>query len=959
MMSKTILFPAVFTVAAAVLAGCATTKEATLQELVREGRTDELKDRFATKYDINATDENGDSALHLAAEKNDTDLVNFLLANGADSSLKNYRSQTPLHVAVENRSFDSAKILAAIDDNLFARNGDGVTALEMGIWDNPAYRSLFITPESGAIQDAEGRTIVHYFVTMKDTDSIAECAAKGIPLSVPDSYGNTPLDLAFANLAEEENADKTPAPAPAEIADGAESADGQPPAPRIPEKGSVNVAATLILNGAERVKTDYEYFQTAVAERSPDRRFEDGQTPLHISTILGHSEVVKYLLENSANVNAQDLSGSTPLHEAVRYGRTEIARQLLDAGADVNAKDNLGKTPVLLALPEEKRSELYSLLLLYRADLSCKDMYGDTVLHTASMTGVPVEQLRVLVSNGADINARNKDGISPLALAIENNIPEHIRFYAENGADINSMDTNGNTPLILALNSKSIPVELVVNGANVNVHDSAGNTPLHVAIVNNAPLQKIQYILSLADDVNERNADGNSALYFAVIRNRQRVGELLLAKNADIFAANNQNYSPLRLALTAGGSVTEWLITSQTIRATDGSGNTALHYAAEWGLRDAIATLIQKGADPAARNANGETPLFSAVRADKSQIIGQLASGGCDVNARDNLGSTPLHTAIRWNAPEAAGALLALGADIDAQNTAGKSALSEAALSGKYTMAELLLQSGANPDTGDSAGRTVLMDAVRAGDADMVRLLLAGHANPQLQEIHGRNALHEAALAGNTEIIKMIRNSGGNPLSRDKQGETPFSLSVGKGAAVIQAVLGNDTTVADSDGNTPVHIAVRMNGSPELLEMLLDCGFPADSRNSSGYTPLAVAAENGSAVLVRALLENGANPFVAINKDGNNAAVIALSEQNDEILSDIVKYAGTVSDTQGNTILHYAARLSDAETVRRLLSFGLNVGVKNISGETPYAVAMRWQKPDNAALLQSKTADAK
>ena len=226
------------------------------------------------------------------------------------------------------------------------------------------------------------------------------------------------------------------------------------------------------------------------------------------------------------------------------------------------------------------------------ADTGIKDSYGDTVLHTATMTNASVDILGKLVSAGANVNARNKDGVSPLALAIENGNTAHIKFYASHGADINSKDTKENTPLKLALKSSDNILELVLNTNNVNSHDSDGNTPLLVSILTDTSLAKIQYILSLTDDVNTRNSDGNTALYLAVLKNRQKLGELLLAKNADIFATNNKSRSPLSLALNAGGTVMDWLITSQTIVATDGSGNTALHYASEWGLKDAISILI-------------------------------------------------------------------------------------------------------------------------------------------------------------------------------------------------------------------------------------------------------------------------------------------------------------------------------------------------------------------------------
>ena len=65
----------------------------------------------------------------------------------------------------------------------------------------------------------------------------------------------------------------------------------------------------------------------------------------------------------------------------------------------------------------------------------------------------------------------------------------------------------------------------------------------------------------------------------------------------------------------------------------------------------------------------------------------------------------------------------------------------------------------------------------------------------------------------------------------------------------------------------------------------------------------------------------------------------------------IVKNAKNKTDIRGNTILHYAARLADEETVSRLLKLGLSKRAKNVSGETPYDMAVNWKKDGNAALL--------
>ncbi len=136
--------------------------------------------------------------------------------------------------------------------------------------------------------------------------------------------------------------------------------------------------------------------------------------------------------------------------------------------------------------------------------------------------------------------------------------------------------------------------------------------------------------------------------------------------------------------------------------------------------------------------------------------------------------------------------------------------------------------------------------------------------------------------------------------------------------------------------------------------MLLNASYPSDTRNSDGYTPLGIAVEKNNKEFAELLLKTGSNPFVMIDKKGRNPAVIALEKNNEAILAAVVKYAGSLSDIQGNTILHYAAKTSSAETISKLLSYGLDTSVKNISGETPYMTAVRWKRSAAVQLLKPK-----
>ncbi|MCR4822851.1 MAG: ankyrin repeat domain-containing protein [Treponema sp.] len=915
-----------------LISACASVRQPSIQDLIMEGRYEEAKEVFKTKTDINAVDENGDTALHVAARVNEADLVSFLIIKGADTEIRNNEGNTALHVAIKNDAIDAAKVLAIVHGDIFAKDSEENTALELALSKGDAWYEAMITSQTGELRDVDGESIVHYFVKTRDEKAIDRCIEVGVPLSTKDNYGLSPLNLAF------------------------QSADNS---------ASVKIAAKLLLAGAEPVRGDYAYFEDAVRTHNMILRFHDGQTPLHLATIDGHTGVVDFVLNEKTSVrtadllSAQDISGATPLHEAVRYGRVDIARLLLKNGAKVNAMDSIGKTPILLIIPEAAQKDMYPLLLQYKANVNQKDMYGDTVLHVATMANAPVNTLSLLVSNGALINERNKEGVTPLCLAIETKHPEQVKYYAQNGADVYAEDMQGNTPITKALESETREMlETLITSANVGSTDSSGNTALHIAISKDAPIEYIRYLVEAGSDVNARNKNGDSVLFITVEKNRKDAGDLLLEKNADIFATNTQNDSPLRLALTRGGEVQDWLINSKTLNSTDGSGNTPLHYASEWHLNSAIISLIQKGAKVEAKNANGESAVYSAVKGgdDSPSTINVLVSNGLVIDSkdpmgRDNLGNTPLHAAVKWSGFNSAKSLIALGVDVDAQNLSGKTALSDACRSAKKDMAVLLIRSGADINATDATGRTVLMDAISSNNEEMVRLLLSYKANVLVQEMSGQNAYHEAAMTGNVGIINLIRKAGGNPLIRDAAGQTPFSLVLNSDIAVIQAVLGSNTTITDSDGNTPIHIAVEKRVGKKTLMQLLNMGYSPSQRNGKGLTALneAVAANAESQALV--LLEYGADPFVSTST-GENAVTSVFKTKNFRIMDAIVKYNSSKSDRQGDTVLHYAARIADKSVIEHLLTLKMDKNARNISGETASQMAERWGRKDIAELLK-------
>lgn len=174
-------------------------------------------------------------------------------------------------------------------------------------------------------------------------------------------------------------------------------------------------------------------------------------TPLHVVAFTeGRSDfgIAELLINHGANVNARDISGLTPLHGAAIYGRTPLAQLLIKNGAKVTAKDNKGLTPLHYTSEYitsiDDNVNMVKLLINSGASVNSADKSGYTPLHKLAQSRIAagngkiaIDVARVLLRNGADINARvtsGKDkGKTPLKLAKENKFVLMVKFFRKRG----------------------------------------------------------------------------------------------------------------------------------------------------------------------------------------------------------------------------------------------------------------------------------------------------------------------------------------------------------------------------------------------------------------------------------------------------------------------------------------------------------------------------------------------
>jgi ankyrin repeat protein len=212
--------------------------------------------------------------------------------------------------------------------------------------------------------------------------------------------------------------------------------------------------------------------------------------------------------------------------------------------------------------------------------------FGDTPLHQASGHGCKEEIVDLLISNGADVNAKNKYGSTPLDWATKYKQAEMVAILRKHGGK--------NGTIISAARYGSIQgvQEFLANGADVNVYQNDyGGTPLHMAVIF-CHKEIVKLLLVAGADVNAKDKDGWTPLHIAVGRPRSELQELLLphelhrldfrgiakmliVNGADVNAKNVDEETPLDLAISNDHTETANLLREH-------SGKTGQELKAKW-----------------------------------------------------------------------------------------------------------------------------------------------------------------------------------------------------------------------------------------------------------------------------------------------------------------------------------------------------------------------------------------
>ena len=497
-----------------------------------------------------------------------------------------------------------------------------------------------------------------------------------------------------------------------------------------------------------------------------------------------------------------------------------------------------------------------ALVLTARAETKA----GASQLHQAAAAG-DLEQVKSLISKGADINEKNKNGWTPLHTASWNGRKDVADALIAEGANVNDTDVSGQTPLHLAADfgNEFMSTLLLTKGANVNARDRRGNTPLHVAARKRGKTTKV--LIAKGAEVNARNDNGQTPLHLAAPRRKEDprmiATSLLLANGADINAKDKLGSTPLYMAARNDRKdIVELLLSKGAIISEKSyQETTALHAASMRGHKDVVEFLLNKEADANARQWSRWTALHYAARAGNNDMVDLLISKNADVNAKNIRGETPVHLAVVQNHKDTVKLLVSKGAEI--------STIQLAAFIGNITEVNGFIDKGISVNAQDGYWLTPLHAAAGAGKRGATEFLISKGALVNADAVaEGPGApLHYATDGGSKEVTELLISKGAIIDSRNKKGETSLHLAAKKGYNDLAKLLVANKADVDAktkDGWTPLHFAAD-NGHKDIAALLIENGADTNAKsNESKGTPLFYAARSGHKGVIKLLIDKGA-----------------------------------------------------------------------------------------------------
>ncbi|KAB8229623.1 ankyrin repeat domain-containing protein [Aspergillus alliaceus] len=572
---------------------------------------------------------------------------------------------------------------------------------------------------------------------------------------------------------------------------------------------------------------------------------QEGETD-HTSFLPGISTYRKRDLPNMPRRTPSNTSAASVGHlqsalvSAVRARNHQLMEQLLDSGVSPDMGENTHPL-------------------------------NEAILHR------DIEGMRLLLAFGANPNAPDRDGKTPLFSAVEGSFMDGATMLLKYRADPSFMaGSELESPLGLSILSlKTGLVHLILaHGGDPNHEMRNRSTVLIEAIRKRAPQRLVDLLLDAGADPNLKNREGKSALFEAVQADQVTIVTTLLDHGANPNLPGPEHvlwsaiYRPacLRILMARGADV----------RKAPG----IMEQATSINNIDSVRILLHAGVDPNSKKDGIYTPLCSAIRDNRGDIFALLLANGANPNVMAS--EYPAWKCVTHFRTHLLPDLVDAGADLHQPPGIVEMAVQ---MNNAEAVQWLLEHGGANPNDRNAQGHTALTTAIRDDRADLLTFLLAHGADPNqrgqdwpvcmavrsptiLQQLlpavtdlsAHKGVMELAVIANQLDSIKLLLAAGASVEYKNGGVFSPLTTALREGHQDIVRFL-LDEAGADPNApgeHLPIVKAVRrcMDGDFTMIELLLEKGADPN-KTYRDWNAVMQAIENRDLRLLRVLIEKG------------------------------------------------------------------------------------------------------
>ncbi|XP_034942423.1 serine/threonine-protein phosphatase 6 regulatory ankyrin repeat subunit B-like [Chelonus insularis] len=559
--------------------------------------------------------------------------------------------------------------------------------------------------------------------------------------------------------------------------------------------------------------------------------------------------------------------------------------------------------------------------------------------------------IEALLDHKLDIEARNKEGLTPLHVAVDLDMPNIVDLLINHGADVNALTDKLQVPFHFAArrNNSQVLMSLGKKSAKINETDLSGQSPLFYAVIA-GNVEAVDFFFKIKADYKIKDSHHCTPFQLAVQQKNLDLIEVFLEYDADVDISNAIFYLSEK----------------------------SFHHEPKVVYKETymkiIDVLLEKGVEINRRGLHERTPLQHAVINDDVECVKALLTRRANINILTNSRSTLLHLACQHSGNECIQILLDRNIDINAVNKKNNTALQLAVINKNYRAIELIL-SNSKIDRSNIPSKEILERAIESqnlsiieflnniNDRDLrrelktylhlavnsaatpiIKFILENGGDINLKDVSGNAALHLAAYSGNLGITKLLIENRANVNLQDESGKTALHIAINSVHYDLAQLLlenGADVNLGDASAKTALHLAIKSN-CLDIIKLLIANRADVNRKDASGKTVLHLAAELGCLPVFELILHYTVDVNLQ-DESGNTALHLAIISASIPIIEFLLENQADVNrkDESGKIALHLAVKPECLPVFELILYYTVNVNLQDESRRTALHLAIQ------------------